>query len=96
MDKTLKPYIILKNALYDQRVKIPNHDRLYDELISLELNEQKGKVDHRPLKSKDLADCLAGVVYGLARQGCVWIQHAVPIIEMRKFAKTLGPKEEIN
>ena len=96
VDTTPIPYILLKNALYDQRVKIPNHDRLYDELISLERNEQKGKVDHRPQKSKDLADCLAGVVYGLIRQKRVWFEHDVPVMEMRRAAKTLGLIEGIN
>jgi fructose-1,6-bisphosphatase/inositol monophosphatase family enzyme len=57
------PYTVLKSALYDRRVKIPKHDRLYDELVSLEWDGQKEKVDHRPKKSKGLADCLEGVVY---------------------------------
>jgi len=89
MDKTSVQYIFLKNALYDQRVKIPNHDRLYDELVSLEWDGQKGKVDHRPKKSKDLADCLAGVVFGLSRQRRVWFEHEVPVMEMRKFTEKL-------
>ncbi|MCH7498889.1 MAG: hypothetical protein IH886_02595 [Nitrospinae bacterium] len=96
MDKTPQPYIFLKNALKDQRVKIPNHNKLYDELISLEWDEKKGKVDHRPQKSKDLADCLAGVVYGLIRQRGVWFEHDVPVIDMIKVAKTLGLQEEVN
>jgi hypothetical protein len=96
VDKTSVPYIILKNGLYDQRVRIPNHDRLYDELVSLEWDGQKGKVDHRPKKSKDLADCLAGVVFGLSRQRKVWFEHEVPVMERKKFAEKLALKEGIN
>ena len=96
VDKTPQPYMVLKSALYDNRVKIPNHDRLYDELVSLVWDGQKGKVDHQPKKSKDLADCLAGVVFGLIRQNRVWNEHDVPVMERNKVAKTLGLIEGIN
>jgi hypothetical protein len=86
----------LKNALYDQRVKIPNHDRLYDELVSLEWDGQKGKVDHRPKKSKDLADSLAGVVFGISRRKLVWQNHGISVVEMDKFRDKLVLKDEIN
>ena len=96
MDKTSVPYEILKNALYDQRVKIPNHDRLYDELVSLEWDGQKGKVDHRPKKSKDLADSLAGVVFGISRRKLVWENHGISVVERDKFRDKLVLKDEIN
>ena len=96
VDKTPKPYILLKNALYDGRVRIPEHERLYNELISLEWDENKRKVDHPPTKSKDLADCLAAVVYRHTVARRTWAEHNIPVIERTKFANTLGPKEGIN
>ncbi len=93
VDKTPKPYVFLKNALYDGRVRIPEHERLYNELISLEWDEQKGKVDHRPQKSKDLADCLAAVVYGLTIHRWTWVEHNVPMIEVKKFAREIKQQE---
>ena len=77
IDKTPIPYDVLKQAMYDGRVDIPHHEVLQAELVSLERNARTGKIDHRPGGSKDLADALAGVVYGLTMQRAVWLQHSV-------------------
>ena len=73
MDRTPLPYELLKQTLYDGRVKIPTHNKLQKELVELEFNAKRGKVDHPvPNGSKDVADCLAGVVYGLCIRREVW------------------------
>ena len=77
MDKTPISYEILKAALYDGRVDLPKHDQLELELVNLERDEKTGKVDHPPHGSKDLADALAGVVYGISRRRDVWNEHGV-------------------
>ena len=77
MDRTPAPYEWLKSALYDQRISIPVHDTLRNELIALEFDSKTGKIDHPPTSSKDLADALAGVVYGLSMRREVWSQHRV-------------------
>ncbi len=87
MDKTIDPYVFTKNALLDRRVALPEHDRLQKELSGLELNEEKGKVDHPPNGSKDVADALAGVIYGLTTQKIIWIKHLQSVIEMNEFQK---------
>ena len=56
---------MLKNALYDNRVFLPRHDKLLNELKTLEKDAKTGKIDHPSTSSKDIADALAGVVYGL-------------------------------
>lgn len=77
MDRTTAPYEYLKSALYDERVSIPDHPVLRRELIALEIDHKSGKVDHPPTGSKDFADALAGVVYGLTTRREVWPQHGV-------------------
>ena len=77
MDRTPDAYEILKSALYDQRVSIPKNKLLQSELLSLEVDAKTGKIDHPPSGSKDLADALAGVVYGLTMRREVWFQHRV-------------------
>ncbi len=72
-----RPYDVLKTALYDGRVEIPAHDALLGELLALERDARTGRVDHPPHGSKDLADALAGVVYGLTMRCDVWWQHEV-------------------
>jgi hypothetical protein len=63
VDGNIEPYNRLKMALYESRVIAYEHPTLTGELKGLEKNKKKGKVDHRPHGSKDVADGLAGVVY---------------------------------
>lgn len=88
IDKDSLPYDMLKTALYDGRISCPEHPKLFDELISLKRNEQTGKVDHIPSKSKDLSDALAGVVYGLSMQRATWIGESFT-------NKTLGKQSDL-
>jgi hypothetical protein len=69
MDKTTEPYEYLRDAIYDGRVSLPTHEKLQGELLKLEFDARKQKVDHPKINgSKDLADCVAGVVYQLSRR----------------------------
>ena len=65
MDRTSLPYDVTKTAFYDGRVKAPKHDKALSEIVRLERDSQSGKIDHPPNFSKDCADAVAGVVYGL-------------------------------
>lgn len=82
MDKNTTAYDITKAAFYDGRVEVPEHERALHEMISLERDVKRGKVDHPPNGSKDVADAIAGVVYGLTMRKEIWIQHGVPIFEL--------------
>ena len=77
MDRTTVPYEFLKSAIYDDRISIPEHVKLREELISLEVDHKAGRIDHAPAGSKDITDALAGVVYGLTMRREVWSQHRV-------------------
>ena len=57
---------------------------------------QKGKVDHRSKKSKDLADFLAEIIFGLTTQRRVWMEHEVSVNDMYKAVKILRSNEWIN
>ena len=63
MDANIEPYNRTKMALYENRVIAYTHDVLIAELKGLERNKKKGKIDHRPKGSKDVADGLAGVIF---------------------------------
>ncbi len=82
IDRDPRPYDVLKTALYDGRVELPAHDALLRELLALERDARTGRVDHPPHGSKDLADALAGVVYGLTMRCEVWWQHEVNPFEV--------------
>jgi hypothetical protein len=77
MDTTIVPYQLTKSALYDGRLHAPEHKRLKRELLTLERDFKRDKIDHPAHGSKDIADALAGVVYGLTMRREVWTQHNV-------------------
>ena len=88
---------MLKNALYDNRVFLPRHDKLLNELKTLEKDAKTGKIDHPSTSSKDIADALAGVVYGLTMRREIWVTNGVPIrsiptslLEMKKSDSQLN------
>ena len=79
MDKSLEPYNITRSAFYENRVRSPIHQKVIEELLSLEFIAQKGKVDHPPAGSKDVSDAMAGVIFNLVHRREVWSNHGVKI-----------------
>jgi hypothetical protein len=68
MDRIIDPYEELKSAIYEKRIEYYGYTPLLQELRSLEYDRVKGKIDHPRHASKDVADALAGVVWGLRQQ----------------------------
>jgi hypothetical protein len=67
VDRTTGPYEALKEAIYDGRLLCYYVPKLEEELLGLQYDAKKNKVEHRPNGSKDLADALAGAVYHCSR-----------------------------
>ena len=67
VDRGTGPYQTLKESIADGRLSLPKHDVLHRELIDLQINWKRGKIDHPVNGSKDCADSVAGVVYGLSQ-----------------------------
>lgn len=76
------PYDVLKSACYQGRMLAPKHDFALRELISLERDTKKNKIDHPSNGSKDVADAMAGVAYGLTMRRETWMQHGISMFEM--------------
>jgi hypothetical protein len=89
IDRDTTAYDFLKGCISDGRLEAPRDDHLVGELLGLELDRVKGKVDHRPGASKDVADALAGVVYGLTVLKAVWIQHGIPLREVPESIRSV-------
>lgn len=75
-----QPYDFLKSAIYDGRVEMPPHEKCQKEILMLERDLKTGKIDHPPAGSKDCADALAGVVYGLTMRREIWGMFGVPLV----------------
>lgn len=67
LDRTTEGYEALRNAFYDDRLEMYHYQPLFEELLALEYDRTRGKIDHPPYQSKDVADAVAGVVTGLRR-----------------------------
>lgn len=75
VDRSKLPYEDLRDAIYEDRVEFPPYmtylSKGSDEKIQIavkelsELEDDEKKVDHPADGSKDVADCMAGVVYTL-------------------------------
>ena len=68
VDANLAPYCEVKQALRDERLLIPNMDKLKKELRDLILDPKSKKVDHPAPGSKDISDAVAGVTYVVIRR----------------------------
>ena len=63
-------YESLRIAVTEGRVRFPNDATVISELLALELDQKRQRIDHPPNGSKDSADALAGAVYQLSRIPC--------------------------
>lgn len=60
-------YEALRLAVAEGRVRFPFNETVIEELLALEHDRRKNRIDHPPNGSKDLADAQAGAVYQLSR-----------------------------
>src|SRR6202049_1311644 len=63
VDTTTEPYATLKEAIYDKRLLCYYVPKLEEELLGLQYDAKRNKIDHRPNGSKVLADALGGAGY---------------------------------
>ncbi len=77
IDTSTMPYEMMRSAIYDGRIQMPPHEHLNNELLGLERDLKKGKIDHPPRGSKDISDALAGVVFGLSQKIRIWVAHGI-------------------
>lgn len=85
IDKTPEPMSMLKSAILDLRIVAPEHKTAKYEIAHLQVNELNGKVDHPPMGSSDVAQAMAGVVYGVSRQLEIWLEHDIPFESVNDF-----------
>lgn len=64
VDRTMDPYNVFKESIYEDRVKCHEYELLKNEMKRLEL-VGGDKIDHPKGFSKDCADAVAGVIYNI-------------------------------
>ena len=90
IDRDIEPYSFLKTAFYQRRVDAPAHRFVQNEIASLEIDQKKGKVDHRADGSKDVSDAMAGVIFGLSLRREVWARHRISPFEIPEHYRTVA------
>ena len=72
------PYQYLRSTIYEKRIDMYRSERLFDEAISVERNNNNGKVDHPPNGHKDVLDAVAGATYNASRNAeqYAWRTHS--------------------
>lgn len=94
VDTDTLPYDMLKTGFYQGRITTPQHEHAERELVSLERDPKKNKIDHPPQGSKDVADAMAGVAYGLTMRRDVWLQHGISLFEIPDTLKQMVVKND--
>ena len=87
-------YTLFRDAIYDGRVDAVAHEHAQKEIASLELDTKKDKVDHPPNGSKDVADAMCGVAFGLSTRREVWALHEVDPVEMPDNLKAVAVRND--
>lgn len=90
IDRNIEPYSFLKTAFYQHRIDAPTHPYVQKEIASLEIDQKKGKVDHPDSGSKDVADAMAGVIFGLTMRRDVWARHKISPFEIPERIKVVA------
>lgn len=94
MDADSTAYDVAKTALYDGRVAAPAHEHARTELIRLERDPKTGRIDHPAGFSKDCADAMAGVIYGLTYRRDTWARHGESMAAiLQSIAQKLDHKD---
>lgn len=76
VDRTSAPYKQLRDAMYDRRVNMLDDDVALGEILELEYDEDKDKVDHPVNGSKDVSDAICGAYTSMLERRSTWTQAA--------------------
>lgn len=82
VDRSMEPYIGLKNVIYDQRIELIKHQLQEDELVNLK--RMNNKFDHDSEHSKDCSDALCGAIWDLVEE------KVTPTPAPKSIAKTIA------
>lgn len=76
VDRTSVPYKQFRDAMYDTRVILQNDDEVLSEILDLEYDEDKDKVDHSVNGSKDVSDAICGAYTNMLERKSTWTAAA--------------------
>lgn len=72
VDRSSAPYKQFRDALYDRRIALPDDAILLSEILDLEYDTDKDKIDHPMTGSKDVSDAVCGAYANLLDRRSTW------------------------
>lgn len=72
VDRTSIPYKQFRDAMYDTRINLQDDDVVIEEILDLEYDEDKDKVDHSVQGSKDISDSICGAYTNMLERKSTW------------------------
>jgi hypothetical protein len=88
VDRTSAPYKNFRDAMYDTRILLPEDDLLTDEIIELEFDETKDKIDHPVHGSKDCADAVCAAYHTMLERRSTWTTAATDDLNHAEYGRS--------
>lgn len=76
VDRSSAPYKQLRDAMYDTRVILQDDNVVLSEVLDLEYDEDKDKIDHPVNGSKDVSDAICGAYTNMLERKSTWTAAA--------------------
>jgi hypothetical protein len=89
VDRKPDAYMALKSAILENRANYYNYEPFLEEVVSLQFDRQKNKVDHPPDGSKDVSDAAAGAFFA-----CITSEYAQTFLSDPGFIAGISVMEE--
>lgn len=72
MDRTSVPYKQFRDAMYDRRIALLDDPDVLSEILDLEYDESKDKIDHTLIGKKDVSDAICGAYTNMLERRSTW------------------------
>jgi hypothetical protein len=72
MDRKSAPYKQFRDALYDRRIALLDDPDVLGEILDLEYDESKDKIDHTIIGKKDVSDAICGAYTNMLERRSTW------------------------
>lgn len=76
VDRSSAPYKQMRDAMYDRRLNLPDDEVLTTEILELEYDEDKDKIDHPVMGTKDCSDAVCAAYHTMLERRSTWASAA--------------------
>lgn len=95
VDTSLEPYYNLKQAIYDGRFEFAHQEKFEDEMVNLEEDTKRKKIEKRQGKSKDLSDAVAGACWTLTQNSLQGSSNIEPTLGLvSRMNREASPEQD--